>query len=71
MEQADIDMKFHNARHTSAERTRRVETNMQNLYEYLGEENIRALADHFYDAMETFQRHRPFERCILTISPNL
>ena len=25
---------------------------MQNLYEYLGEENIRALVDHFYDAMD-------------------
>ena len=25
---------------------------MQNLYEYLGEKNIRALVDHFYDAME-------------------
>lgn len=25
---------------------------MQNLYEYLGEEKIRALVDHFYDAMD-------------------
>ena len=28
---------------------------MQNLYEYLGEDKIRALADHFYDAMETLE----------------
>ena len=28
---------------------------MQNLYEYLGEDKIRALADHFYDTMETLE----------------